>query len=268
MTLTTLDTASLLDQALTVARRAPDPDAEDRWALIHELRRRPTAAVFEAASEWCYGAHAADRALGADVLAQLGTPSPEGIRPFAAAATPTLLDLLSDPDPTVLVCAVFALGHLQAGDASSFSALAQHPRHEVRHAVAFALSGRDEPEAVTLLVQLSRDENPKVRDWATFGLGTLTEHDGDEIRSTLHERLADDDVDVRAEAMLGLALRGDSRAHAAIAAALHDRVVGPLVIEAAAALPSPAFVAPLALLLAKSPGDEDIAEALRRSQAL
>ena len=43
---------------------------------------------------------------------------------------------------------------------------------ELREAVVHALLARDEPAARQTLIELSRDVEPGVRDWATFGLGT------------------------------------------------------------------------------------------------
>jgi len=51
---------------------------------------------------------------------------------------------------------------------------------------------------VETLVELSGDPAPRVRDWATFGLGSQIVEDPDE--------------DTRVEALRGLAARGDERA--------------------------------------------------------
>ena len=56
------------------------------------------------------------------------------------------------------------------------------------------------------------DDDPDVRDWATFGLGTQVATDSAEVRDALADRLADADEDVRREALVGLARRRDRRA--------------------------------------------------------
>jgi HEAT repeat protein len=78
--------------------------------------------------------------------------------------------------------------------------------------VATALAGRRDPGAVAALMELTADEEPEVRDWATFALGTLVAQDTPELRDALAGRLADEDADTRVEAVHGLAMRGDLRA--------------------------------------------------------
>ncbi|PYR46312.1 MAG: hypothetical protein DMF89_22535 [Acidobacteria bacterium] len=112
------------------------------------------------------------RCLGADVLGQLGF---EEQCPFADEATPVLVALLDDAEATVVSSALVALGHLGTGDCAGICALAGHESEEVRHSVAYCLGTRDEPVARQTLTLLSRDSDPDVRDWATFGLGTLSD---------------------------------------------------------------------------------------------
>jgi len=94
--------------------------------------------------------------------------------------------------------------------------LAQHTHAaaDVREAVAFALGGRPGPAALDALIALSADAEPRVRDWATFALGTLAEADSAPLRDALAARLDDADEDTRLEAVHGLAVRGDARAEA------------------------------------------------------
>lgn len=68
------------------------------------------------------------------------------------------------------------------------------------------------PPAVDALLKLARDPDDDVRDWATFGLGSLHDIDTPEVRQCMWENLQDRDADVRAEAVAGLAQRGDPRA--------------------------------------------------------
>jgi len=61
-------------------------------------------------------------------------------------------------------------------------------------------------------VELSGDPAPRVRDWATFGLGSQIDRDDTQVRDALMARLEDPDEDTRVEALRGLAARGDERA--------------------------------------------------------
>ena len=128
----------------------------------------------------------------------------------------------------------------------------------MREATAHALGGRDEPAAIDALRLLTTDADRDVRNWATFGLGSQCESDSSEIRESLVARLADDDGEVRGEALVGLARRRDERAVAAIGAELARPEVTMLAIEAAALMPSRAFVTRLRALWNSGPDHETL----------
>jgi HEAT repeat protein len=94
--------------------------------------------------------------------------------------------------------------------------------------------GQEDRVAVGTLIELTRDRKAHVRDWATFALGVQIEMDTPEIRQALVERLSDEDADTRAEAMVGLARRGDRRVLPALREELTSGSVGTLAVEAAA----------------------------------
>lgn len=95
-------------------------------------------------------------------------------------------------------------------------ALAEHPDAEIRLQVAASFAGvvtgaSDGPDIRTLIA-LSRDPDPRVRNWATFTLGFQAEVDSGAIRAALWERTGDQDAEVREEGVRGLARRHDPRA--------------------------------------------------------
>ena len=225
-----LSDADLLARTAAALRDDPEPDDPEFWALVSAVRRRGSQTVLEQATEWCTAPDPALRRLGANILGQLGAGN---ARPFAEISTRILETLLSDADDSVASCALVALGHLDSGDLERICALASSHSDRVRHSVAWCLGPREDALARATLITLSRDVDADVRDWATFGLGNLSDVDSPEIRQALVDRLDDDDTDTRAEAMVGLARRGDPRADAAVAAALVDPAAGSLVQEAA-----------------------------------
>ena len=159
----------------------------------------------------------------------------------------------------MLDSAIAALGHLAASRA--LPAVLRHANHsseEVRFAVAVALPSvageLPDDEVIAAMIRLSRDVDGEVRDWATMGLGTRLEVDNPAIRNALAARLDDDERDTAGDALLGLALRKDSRALAPLLACLDDQP-GNLVVEAAAALGSPEALP--TLLRLKEQGWED-----------
>lgn len=69
---------------------------------------------------------------------------------------------------------------------------------------------------INKLIQLSRDTDREVRNWATFGLGSQVDTDIPAIREALFARREEKDDEIRAEALVGLARRGDIRVAAAL----------------------------------------------------
>jgi HEAT repeat protein len=256
-----IPTGELLARVAMAAERDPTHEAADRWALVCELHRRGESSVFRAAATWCASQHALLRCLGADVLGQLGF---EARLPFASESQPILTSLLSDPDTAVISCALVALGHLDVGDPQAICSLASHASEDVRYSVAFCLGKRDDDLSRQTLVALTSDPDVDVRNWATFGLGSLSEFDSPAVREALASRLSDPDCEVRREAMCGLAARGDARAVAAILNELQQDNVSALAIEAAAELPDDAFLPALEALLEASPNDAEIMHAIER----
>ena len=130
--------------------------------------------------------------------------------------------------------------------------------------VEFADGPRDDDACRETLLLLSSDTDRDVRNWATFGLGSLSEADTPEIREALSNRLADDDEEVRGEAMLGLAIRGDVRVVPLILAELEGDEVSSLTVQAAAEMPDRSYLPHLEELREANPEDEGIGLAVER----
>jgi hypothetical protein len=257
-------TRLILEQAEECARHDPSRESDERWRFIRELHRRGERPIFEAAVRWCGSDEPLVRCLGADVLAQLGFSSDF---PYARESEAVLVTLLDDPDQGVLGSALTALGHLGVGRTDLIARKATHASPDVRYSVAYCLGTRDEPIARDTLVLLSRDSDSDVRDWATFGLGSLSEVDSDMIRAALVERLSDRDDETRGEAMVGLAVRGDPRAIPAILDELQGDDVMSLAIEAASELRHPGFLPLLNELSNAHPDDAEIRQAVERCRS-
>ncbi len=204
-------TASLIKLALT------EEDEDKIWEAIGQLQFRGNREVFEAARKLCESNNAKERKLGADILGQLGIPD----RAFPDEAVAILLGLLeNEEDVTVLNSVAIALGHIGSPRAvEPLSRLKNHPHEDVRYGVAVGLLAHEDMLAIETLIELSADEDEDVRDWATFGLGSMIETDTEEIRFALVRRLHDEHDDTRFEALIGLARRND------------ERVLGPLLEE-------------------------------------
>ena len=223
------------DELVSLALAAPELDDDDRWEAIRALHHRGGQTEFDLAAALTQSAEVKARALGADMLAQLGFYSAKFT--FPVESVNILIELLNDPAEEVIWSAAYALGHRK--DERSIvplCGLADHKSEDVRYGIACALGGFENELAVSTLIRLSEDVDPDVRDWATFGLGALLELDTPKIREALFARTTDEDGDTRGEALAGLAARKDERAFELIATELQRADVGTLIFEAAAKL--------------------------------
>jgi len=189
-----------------------DYDDEAPWQAVAALRLRGTVEVFELAAEYCRATDAKARARGLDVLAQLGEGKPHSERPYLDKCVSIAISSLEDGEPMVVHSAAWALAHLRTDEATSrLLRLRDHPQAGVRQAVATGLGGavHKSPECVAVLIELMDDPDEDVRDWATFGLGSLSGEDSPKIREALQRRLDDPFEPARSEAVWGLAHRRD-----------------------------------------------------------
>jgi HEAT repeat protein len=208
-----------------------EKDEDAAWDLITALHFRGTREVLTAAERLCAGPTAAERELGATILGQLGVPD----RSFPDECFECLARTVrAETDPDVLQAIGVAFGHLD--DPRCIELLLPfkaHPDETVRWGVVQGISGHDFPEAIEALIGLSQDEDEEVRDWATFGLGSLIDTDTPEIREALWARLSDSYEDARAEALTGLARRKDPRTVDLLLKELAADDVDIMVIDAA-----------------------------------
>ncbi|WP_426732601.1 HEAT repeat domain-containing protein [Myxococcus faecalis] len=246
--------ARSLEELIQVALEGDEED-ERAWEALRALHARGTRDVLDAALGLLGSPSAKARGRGADILGQLGAGAPV----FQTERGDALVDLLRrEREPEVLLSAGVALSHLVEPRAlASLVALAGHPSAEARYGAAHGLAVLDAPEAVEVLIRLSADEDRDVRDWATFGLGTLMEaRDTPELRDALVARLGDEDPEIAGEALVGLATRKDARAVEPVRAALKGETVMVYALEAAAALGDPSFH-PLLLALRDAGGPSE-----------
>jgi HEAT repeat protein len=228
-----------LDVLIEAALRTYDEDC--RWDLIAGILMECTDDVLEAATGLLRSDLDRERTLGADVLGRL-----VGIEPNCRVAVleALLTALAVEKTSAPLASIVAALGHVgEPGTLGRVFPLAGDTNPEVRLAVAFAVATISPqplgPEARTALIRLSRDTDSEVRDWATFGLGTLSDVDGPDVRAALLARTEDPSHEARAEALFGLAVRHDPRAVPHLIRALQSPLVGGLEVDAAAASADP-----------------------------
>jgi HEAT repeat protein len=208
-------------ELFAVALRTPldDPDSNDSWDAVHELRTRATPKIYSKARKLCNSRKPNKRQVGNDILAQFGRL---GTKPYRKQRLRLLLKMIeNETNPVLLRSLAISLGHFYSARANpALLKLKNHSDAEVRYAVAFGLYTYDDkhPDAIAALIELSADSNSYVRDWATFRLGSQ-DFDTSAIRAALYARLHDPDDNTRGEAIKALAQRRD------------PRVLEPLLVE-------------------------------------
>ncbi|MDA0182927.1 HEAT repeat domain-containing protein [Solirubrobacter phytolaccae] len=219
--------AELIDRALTL-------DSDDYWEVVSELQARNDAETYAAAVELTRDANPDRRKLGVDILSQLGATRSDEDRPYRGPSVDLLLErIATEPHPHVIASILNAFGPLH--DPRTIGptvAFASHPDEHIRLAVVHGLFQHDDDRVVDTLLALMEDPDDDVRDWATFELGSINTRDTPQVREALAARLTDRYVDVRHEAIAGLALRADPRGLAPLIEDYEDGWEGPLIDEA------------------------------------
>ncbi len=240
-----------IEELVRLALTEQDEDAA--WGAVTTLRCRGSREVLEAAKQLCASDRADERQLGANILGQLGMPE----RTFPDECFEILAAMLSkETDPNVLECIGVAFGHLKDPRAIELLLpLKRHRNSDVRFGVVLGLTGHDRPDAIEALIELSRDSEELVRNWATFALGTMISSDAPEIREALFARITDPHDETRGEALVGLALRKDEGVIEPLLSELSSGNAGRLTLEAAGAIRNPRLYPALVELKRCCPAD-------------
>ncbi|NLX11974.1 MAG: hypothetical protein GXY36_20190 [Chloroflexi bacterium] len=213
-----------------------DLESDTAQRAIGVLHYRGSEEVFEAAQGLCASERPLERELGVRILGTLGWDTPT----FVDESVQILIERLQDQDEEVIAAAAKSLGDRNHPKAIPYLLkLIDHPNPSIRSGVVWGLSGHDNEMAIKGLIILSQDEDDDIRNWATFGLGDLTEVNIPELRAALIDRLNDNIPEVRGEALLGLARRKDERVIQPIIRELEGKFEGIWALEAAAILANP-----------------------------
>jgi hypothetical protein len=238
------------------AQRAGDDDSA--WATLCTIASAPSAIEFAIAR--LHDADPVVRETACNLVAVVVDVNYDA-RPAAVDA----LLAISAPDSAESL--VRALGRTHdARVVARMLEYAADPDDAVRLAVACELPnllewGEPEPPEITdALIVLSRDVDGDVRDWATFGLGQISESDGPAIRAALLDRTTDSFQDAREEGVCGLARRRDPRGIALLRDLLCEESLQVGVFSTAAMVGDSSY---LPLLEAFDPEDIGIALAMR-----
>ncbi|WP_157531392.1 MULTISPECIES: HEAT repeat domain-containing protein [unclassified Kitasatospora] len=255
--------AELVGRALATAGVAAEAGdwGEYRALLWQAAADGPTALLV--GLELILSGEPAERRTGCDLLGDAADQNEE-IR----TETATALVALAERETAVEVLRSLVHAVERTYDQRAVPVLvgfAGHPDAEVRREVAcsFAglVTGRPDGPEIRALITLTRDEEPEVRNWATFTLGFQAEVDSPEIRAALWERVSDGYPDAREEGIRGLARRRDPRAVPLLTELLDDPEGAlTLTFDAAQLMGAPEL---LPALLTYDPAGPGVAAAVR-----
>ncbi|PXY47031.1 hypothetical protein [Flavobacterium hydrophilum] len=179
------------------------------WKYITELRKRTEKSVFEKSVELTKSNVAKEKILGINILSQFGYP-----RLHVKEILKIYFDLLKkETDKDVISAIFYGIGHnnenLTDKQIGIICPYKNHKSVNVRYSLVYAILAIDKTKSIETLIQLSKDKDSDIRDWATFGIGSQIETDNELIRKALWERVNDKYKNIRHEAIAGLAKRKD-----------------------------------------------------------
>lgn len=226
-------------EELVEAHRQEMNAEQDTREAIGILHSRGGWTEFELGKQLTESEDPEDRAIGADILAQLGREK----RAFHQESVDILLNLLNDCNNLVIHYAAISLGHRNDPQAiPPLAELATHNDPLVRFGVTLGLSCHDDEQAIAALIQLSSDRDDDVRNWAMFALACQTDMDSPDVREALAAGLQDPEAEIRGEALVGLARRRDPRVFPELVKEWASHDVSLLSIEAAEELADPELI--------------------------
>lgn len=225
-----------------------DPAEYSAPSALVALQARPTLDVVERAIEFMGSSDSDERLLGVHVLAELREGQGGGYVPAHVDRSVTaLLDCAElEFDDEILAQIARALGYRQ--DPRGLPILLEwldHDDERIRFHVARALPScatiETEDVVAKALVQLTRDDDADVRDYALFGFPQLT-IDTPEIRDAILACTRDEDWSTAGQALVNLAMLGDQRVIEPLIAYIEAGRRGPNGYTAAAAIADPALL--------------------------
>lgn len=195
-----------LEDWIATALAIDDIDSDEYARIVAILQSRGDRATLDRMLQLSRGDLRARR-LALNVLGRFGEPS----WPFREEVVVRLLNMRNENAGDEMSDLVAALSHHCefAPVREQLLPLVDHPDFLVRWYLTFGFGNDKNAESAAALIQLSRDDDEAIRDWATFALGNLDDCYSSDIRAALVARLDDDDAATRLEAIHGLVEHGE-----------------------------------------------------------
>lgn len=203
------------------------------WEYISILRNRSSEEIFIKCTELINSDLDNHKKIGIDILAQLGLPP----RKFLKQTLKIYFHLLkSEKNPKILMSILYGISHnndnLSESKIYQLCSLAEEKNKFIKEGLVAALIGNRNQLAIETIIKFSTDKTNQIRNWATFGLGTLLSIDNEKIRTALWNRVNDKHQETKLEAIIGLANRKDTRINEIIIQELKAGEMGILLLDA------------------------------------
>ena len=225
-----------------------ETDDERHSHAVFTLRYRGTREIYDTAIGLCRGRLAVERRQGVSVLSLFrGKYGKE--HPFHQETLDLLRGMLErEKRITVIHMLLWGLSQLDDDRAvRPIAELTNHANKWIRKSVAIALTSfaGESEHALRALIDMCRDPDRDVRDWATFGLGSqfeLGNLDLPEAHEVLWERAEEEDREIRSQALRGLVFRGDNVPNERLIAELQADELYDDILEAVEMIADPVFL--------------------------
>ncbi len=231
------------------------------WNNISELRKRATEEIYDQAYQLAKSEIDKHKIIGIDVLAQLGFDTRIGKKKTVELYFELLENKQNDE---VLFALFFGLSHnnenLTKSQVLKLIEFMNSENNIVRYSLVSALSGIENEKAIETLIELSEDNYSSIRNWATFGIGTLSEKNNDQVIAALWKRTKDKHQETKLEAIVGLARRKVVTIKEQIIEELKNGEYGTLLFDAIEILKDKDFIHYLENNLKSSKKDSGIKE--------
>jgi len=216
-----------------------EKDENIYMSYIDQLRERGDDEIFQLTKELVYSKDSVYRKISASILSQFGYKT----KRYRGESIYLLGKLLHDKNEDVVSAAIYGFGHRKClRYADKLASFVSSSSLLIKEALAFSLGGYEKQKSIDALIVLMQDENYNVRNWSTFSMAQITESNTPKICDALYKNLFDKKLEVRGEALLGLALRKDKRVIDAIIEDLQKPFYGSWIFSAIQEMPHKSYI--------------------------
>lgn len=205
-----------------------------QWKLIRKIRKIQDLNFYSNLLQFLNHQEVSTRGLSARILAQFGTE--KSIKQQTLSAF--LNRLTSETEESVLSELLFGIGHcndkITKEQVNQLTSIEPRLPETLYFEYVFALLQISQKSATSALIRMSQNKASKVRNWATFGLGSQISINSADIRKALWARTKDRHQETRYEAIVGLKKRNEIGIEAVIEKELKRKNVGTMLFDCVA----------------------------------